>query len=235
MNKNLKKIYLHRQDIKNSTANRFKDEIEIFYRGISLLLDVSEILEHLYPIQDRKTSEGASQSAAWRFLSTSPTSSLRSFECALEGDFSIAKHILRLNLEETLKLAYYAVEPKEALRVINLDRDNDGIRFSELIKALELSESNGLGQLYGQLSNLYTHANLNVTEELVREKNGEIYIAGGPVENYEIFEAILQQLLMFIANIIKYLPISFPLLLEESWFLSGAEFVREVIDLLPKK
>ena len=94
----LNSLRSQRRQIAEQTAKQCSDLIKLFEEGMSLLIDASEILEAREKNINRNTVEGASKTAAWRFLSTLPTSASWSFETALSGDYIIAKNILRLTL-----------------------------------------------------------------------------------------------------------------------------------------
>lgn len=224
---NLDKIKAHRKQIRIQTTQQFEELIALFNSGIILLIDSSNIFAVDDIIQDRSTAQGASETATWRFLSTLPTSVLRSFEAALEGDISIAKSILRLSLEEAIKLAYYVEFPEKALQQITEDRDRDSVGFSDILDKLEFKEGKKLKKLHGVLSNLYLHANLNIPSELLHEENGIKYLAGGPIYLPDQFEAIVNQLLVIIAIAMKYIYKRFPKI-DLKWVGRLLEFLAKV-------
>lgn len=224
-----------RRQIHEQTIRQFGKYLQFFNDGISLLIDASEILESTDKTTDHHTSEGASKTAAWRFLSTLPSSSIWCCEIALSGDYSIAKNILRLTLEETVKLAYYVNFPEKALRQITQDRDKDEVDLAEMLRHLDFEHQKDLIRLHGDLSAFYSHANLNLPTEMVfHEEDSRIRIGGGPRFSPDIFEAIIQQLLILVANALKYIVIRFSGLIEDStWMKRFENYVTTVAEVLP--
>ncbi len=83
----LDNIKTFRRKIAEETTAQFSDLILLFDEGILLLIDASEILEASHKMADHHNAEGASEAAAWRFLSTLPSSATWCFETALSGDY----------------------------------------------------------------------------------------------------------------------------------------------------
>lgn len=185
--------------IYQETIRRLDKYLRLVRDGTSLLIDASEILESEEKSADHRTAEGASKTAAWRFLSTLPTSSFWCCEIAMSGDYGIAKNILRLTLEELVKLAYYVTFPDKALRRVAQDRDSDEVNLADMLHQMDFKQRDGLMRLHGELSAFYSHANLNLPQELVfHELDNSIRIGGGPRFSPNIFEPIIQQLLIII-------------------------------------
>ena len=86
----------------------------------------------------------------------------------------------------------------------------------------------GILNLYGRLSNLYVHANLNLPPEIVYEEKDLAQIGGGSRYIPELFEAIVHQLLILIANALKYVLTRFPVLIEnEKWLHNYLMFLEK--------
>ncbi|MBM3152135.1 MAG: hypothetical protein FJZ96_08035 [Chloroflexi bacterium] len=232
---NLAKLKSLRQKIYQDTTSNFGEHLQLFYEGNSLLLDASDILVSTEKVSDHHTADGASKTATWRFVSTLPTSLYWCCEIAVSGDYGIAKNILRLSLEEFVKLAYYSTFPDKALRQVVRDRDSDEIDLGDMLKQLELEHRSGILRLYGDLSAFYSHANFNLPRELVfEEPEKQIQIGGGPRFSPDLFEPIIQQLIIIVANSIKYVVIRFPYLIDDKvWMGRFEEFVPKAADVLP--
>lgn len=232
---NLETLLAYRQKIHKDTLHLFGDQLDLFNMGISLLLDASDMLVETEKETDHNTGDGASKTAAWRFISTLPASLLWCSETALSGDYGIAKNILRLSLEEFVKMSYYTTFPEKALRQVTRDRDKDEIDLAEMLKQLDLENRQDILKLHGDLSAFYAHANLNLPQELVyRGLENQIQIGGGPRFTPEFFEPIIQQLIIIVANTIKCLVIRFPYVAEnEKWMVRFAVFVPKAADALP--
>lgn len=217
-------LWALRRQISMQTAEKFVELIAVFDDALSLLIDTNAILEGLYKITDHHTSEGASQSAAWRFLSTLPTSIDWCYFAALNGDYGISKNLLRLTLEEAVKLAYYVTFPDKALRQILRGGDNDETNIGNMLKALDSERRSGLMRLHGELSAFYSHANLNLPPELIfKESDGRTVIGGGPRFAPDLFEPIVHQLLILAVNVLRDISIGFPRLTEDSNWLAKFE------------
>lgn len=217
-------LWTLRRQISKRTTEKFAGLIAVFDDAISLLIDANAILEGLYSVTDHHTAEGASQTAAWRFLSTLPTSIGWCYFAALSGDYSISKNLLRLTLEEAVKLAYYVTFPDKALRQILRDSDKDKTNIKNMLKDLGNEQRSGLMRLHGELSAFYSHANLNLPPELIfKEPDGRIVIGGGPRFEPDLFEPIVHQLLILTANALKDILIGFPRLAEDGTWLARFE------------
>ena len=127
-----------RKLIKSQTIDQFTQLITLFEIGISLLVDCTNILKDEGSSLSLETAEGASKYATWRFLSTLPISIVWCFDIAQNGDYLISKNLLRLSIEESIKLAYYATHPGQALRQIVQDRDSDEVNLSYMIEELNI-------------------------------------------------------------------------------------------------
>jgi hypothetical protein len=232
---NLDNLKSLRQKIYRDTTSHFGKYLRLFYEGISLFLDASDILVSTEKVSDHHTMEGASKTAAWRFISTLPTSLFWCCEIAISGDYGIAKNILRLSLEEFVKLAYYVTFPDKALKQVIRDRDNDEADLGDMLKQLDFEHRQNLMRLHGDLSAFYSHANLNLPQELVfHEPEKQIQIGGGPRFSSDLFEPIIQQLIIIVANSIKYIVIRFPYLADnKTWMNRFEEFVPKAADVLP--
>ncbi len=232
---NLDTLRVLRQTIYKDTSKYFENYLEVFHTGMSLVLDASDMLVEKEKESDHRTSDGASKLAAWRFISTMPTSVIWCNETALCGDYGIAKNILRLSLEEFVKLVYYVTFPDKALRQVNHDRDKDEVDLASMLKQLDFEGRQGLLKLHGDLSAFYSHANLNLPQEMVYHIHDEqIQLGGGPRFAPELFEPIIQQLIIIVANTIKYMVIRFPYILDtEEWRVRFEEFVPKAASMLP--
>jgi hypothetical protein len=232
---NLEKLDFLRQKYYQDTIKEFEKQLKVFNEGTLLLMDASDILVDTVEAPDIHTSEGASKIAAWRFLSTLPTSLFWCCDIALKGDYGISKNILRLCLEELVKLAYYVAFPNRALRQVVHEKDSDETDLGEMLMQLDFDKRQDIMKSYGDLSSFYSHANLNLPPEMVYDepKKG-IQIGGGPRYRPDLFEPIIQQLIIFIANSIKVIVIRFPHLLEDkAWKNRFEEFVLKAVDVLP--
>uniref|UniRef100_A0A832H0P1 Uncharacterized protein n=1 Tax=Oscillatoriales cyanobacterium SpSt-402 TaxID=2282168 RepID=A0A832H0P1_9CYAN len=225
-----------RRQIEKQTTKQFGKYLRLFDDGISLLIDATEILESTDKLTNHRTVEGASKTAAWRFLSTLPSSAIWCCETALGGDYGIAKNILRLTLEEAVKLAYYVTFPEQALRQVTQGRDKDDVDLAEMLRQLDLEHKKSLIRLHGELSAFYSHANLNLPAEMVfYEQGGRITIGGGPRFSPDLFEVIVQQLLILMTNALKYVVIRFPGLAENSvWAKRFEAYFPTVAEALPE-
>jgi len=199
---NLDKLKSLRQKFYRDTISDFGKSLQLFYEGVSLLMDASDILVLTEKVSDHHTVDGASKTAAWRFVSTLPTSLYWCCEIAMSGDYGIAKNILRLSLEEFVKLAYYSTFPDKALKQVVRGRDSDEIDLGDMLKQLEFEHRSGILRLHGDLSAFYSHANLNLPHELVFKEHEEIQIGGGPRFSPDLFEPIIQQLIIIVANLL---------------------------------
>ena len=231
----LDNIKAYRLRVMELTTTRFANFLVLFDEGVSLLIDASAILEATHKTTDHHTAKGASEAAAWRFLSTLPTSATWCFETALSGDYGIAKNIIRLTLEETVKLAYYITFPDKALRQVTLDRDKDEVDIADMLKSLEFEHRSGLIRLHGDLSTFYSHANLNLPTELIyQEQETRVLIGGGPRFDPDLFEPIVQQLLILVANALKYILIRFPSVSQNTaWLAQFEKYLPTVAEALP--
>jgi len=231
---NLDKLKSLRQKFYRDTISDFGKSLQLFYEGVSLLMDASDILVLTEKVSDHHTVDGASKTAAWRFVSTLPTSLYWCCEIAMSGDYGIAKNILRLSLEEFVKLAYYSTFPDKALKQVVRGRDSDEIDLGDMLKQLEFEHRSGILRLHGDLSAFYSHANLNLPHELVFKEHEEIQIGGGPRFSPDLFEPIIQQLIIIVANSIKYVVIRFPYLMDDKpWMNRFEKFVPKAADVLP--
>lgn len=228
----IEQIRLPRQEVFNKTKKLFPKEIELFEEGISLLLECMENLQPEGEKTDKNTPDGASKFAIWRFLSTLPISLTWCLDIALCGDYMIAKNILRLSLEETIKLSYYSAFPNSALDQITKSRDSDDIRLSKMIKKLELEQQEGILGLYKDISNYYSHANLNLPPEILYEENQEIQIGGGSRFIQKTFRGIVSQLLILIAHTLKFTLLRYHQLLENDLWMKKTRLFLENIDYL---
>lgn len=104
-----------------------------------------------------------------------------------------------------------------------------------MLKQLDFDKRQDLTKLYGDLSSFYSHANLNVPQELVYDEPEKgIQIGGGPRYRPDLFEPIIQQLIIIVANSIKFIVIRFPHLLNDmTWKNRFEEFVPKAADVLP--
>lgn len=107
-------LWTIRQRIAQRTTEGYADLVVVVDSAISFLIDTVATLEGFYKVTEHHTAEGASQAASWRFLSTLPTSVSWCYYIALRGDYGIAKNLLRLSLEEAVKLSYYVAFPDRA-------------------------------------------------------------------------------------------------------------------------
>ncbi len=232
---NLETLDTLRQKYYQDTIKQFGGQLQVFNEGVLLLMDAGDILVDTEKAPDIHKSEGASKFAAWRFLSTLPTSLFWSCDIALKGDYGISKNILRLSLEELVKLAYFVTFPDRALRQVVHERDSDETDLAEMLQQLDFDKRQELMKLYGDLSSFYSHANLNLPQELVYDKPEKgIQIGGGPRYRPDLFEPIIQQLIIIVANSIKFIVIRFPHLLNDmTWKNRFEEFVPKAADVLP--
>ncbi len=231
----LDKLKAYRRQVSEQTASQFAALLRLYDEGVSLLVDASGILESKNRVTDHHTADGASQAAAWRFLSTLPSSAIWCCETAIGGDYGIAKNILRLVLEETVKLAYYVSFPDRALKQVTLDSDKDEVNLGDMLRQLEFEHRSGLMRLWSDLSTYYVHANLNLPPELIyHEKGGAVLIGGGPRLDPGLFEPIMHQLLILITNALKYILIRFPSVAEDNaWLARFEKYVPAVAEALP--
>lgn len=229
---NLDKIKRSEKQIAEQTTKQFPVILQLFDDGISLLVDATAILEGSSKAINHHTQDGASQTAAWRFLSTLPISANCSFQIALAGNYLVAKHILRLALEETVKLGYYVTFPEQALQQIVRDSDNDHISLGRMLQQLDPQNQRGFIKLHGYLSTGYSHANLNLPPELLSTADGKpIYISGGPCFLPDVFEPIAQQLLILVANAVKFTLKRFPILFENAnWTARALAFIKSILE-----
>jgi hypothetical protein len=229
---NLDKIKNSEKQIAEQTTKQFPAIMQLFDEGISLLVDATTILEDSSKAINQHTQDGASQTAAWRFLSTLPISANYSFQIALAGNYLVAKHILRLALEETIKLGYYVSFPEQALQQIVRDSDNDHVNLSRMLQQLDPENRLELIKLHAHLSKAYSHANLNLPPELLFTADGKpIYISGGPCFLPDVFKAIAQQLLILVANALKFILKRFPILFENAiWTARALAFIKSILE-----
>jgi hypothetical protein len=217
-----------RQEIYNKSKQQFAEIIELLENGIDLVVKCTEILQPEGDVTDRNTPDGASKFAVWRFVSTLPISATWCLDTALCGDYSISKNILRLSLEETIKLSYYSAFPDSALKQITRSRNNDEISIPKMLDQLELDHRKGILSLYGDISNFYSHANLNLPSELVYDEGGKISIGGGSRFIPSTFEAIVFQLIILIGNALKFVTFRYEILLKnDDWMKTFRFFLEE--------
>ena len=232
---NLDKLAYLRQKYYRDSKNQFSVYLNTFYDGLSLFIDASDLLVETEKVSNHHTVEGASKTAAWRFISTLPTSLFWCCEISLSGDYAIAKNILRLTLEEFVKLAYYVTFPEKALRQVAHGSEKDEVDLNNMLKEMDFEHRKNLMRLHGELSIYYSHANYNLPQELIFQESGKRpQIGGGPHYSSDLFEPIIQQLIIIIANSIKYMVNRFPYLLEnETWLKRFEGFVTNADNILP--
>ena len=224
----LKGIREVRGVIANQTISHFPELVRLVETGIELLRESNWLVKPRDGSVNLKTSEGASKVAVWRFLSTLPISTTWCLDIALCGDYLISKNILRLALEESIKLIYYSAFPEHALKQIARSRSKDVITIPQMLKRIELAQEKGLLELYGNLSNFYAHANLNLPPELIYEEEGKVLIGGGSRFLPAIFEAICQQLIILLGNALKFVLLRFPeLKRDHEWMERFKSFIEE--------
>jgi hypothetical protein len=198
------------KQIQRKSISEFRTLIDLVEEGISLLIKTTEFLEKLEPSIDKNTEAGASKAAAWRFLSTLPTTAILTLEASECGLIALAKYLLRLCLEESISLAFYVELPNEALSQINRDTDRDKIDFGEKVERLNLPFAKEIKKLWGGLSSVYSHANLVIQHELMaKDDDGNVYLVGGPIYLPDQFQAIQKQLLIILGNALKYILFRF--------------------------
>ena len=87
-----------------------------------------------------------------------------------------------------------------------------------------MEDSRDIEKLRGGLSNLYSHANLNLPDELLfLEEPGRVLIGGGPRFIREEFGAIVHHLLVYMGRALIYLVVRFPSLPETGKWLTRTE------------
>ena len=206
--------------------------IKLFGSGANLLIDANRSVQAESRLLDHKTQEGSSKLAVWRFLSMLPISLAWCFDTALCGDYGISKNILRLSLEETIKLIYYSEFPEAAHKQVVYSKDTDLVNISDMLKELNIPAKRGFLKLYGNLSNFYCHANFNIPPEIAYEENGNISIGGGSRYLPDTFENIVKQLLQLNANALKYTANRFPVILEDLEFLTKLNnYIQSMIEI----
>jgi hypothetical protein len=199
-----------RGEVVKKTRSNHELLIHLFNTGINLLINANKFLQPEADSIDPMTSEGSSKIAVWRFLSTLPISLTWSFDTALCGDYGISKNILRLSLEESIKLAYYSEFPESALKQVVHSKDKDEKNISEMLKDLDLPQKSGLLKLHGNLSNFYAHANFNIPPEIAYDENESVAIGGGSRYDPDIFKSIVKQLMILNCVVFKYIYHRFP-------------------------
>jgi len=219
---------LVRTAMRRKTEETFPELLDAVREAIELLIDATEVLVNSGARGEHRSPEGASRSAVWRFLSTLPSSATWCLEASVSGDSYIAKALLRLCLEEAVKLAYYGEQPAAALRQVMSGKTADETEIDEMIRALAPAREKEYMRLWGHLSNLYVHANLNLPPELIYEaESGEPQIGGGPRFDPQLFQPIAEQLLAFIVTALFAAARRFPELSGDS---KWAEKVHNLVD-----
>ncbi|MEW6083306.1 MAG: hypothetical protein AB1607_01805 [Chloroflexota bacterium] len=134
-----------------------------------------------------------------------------------------------------MKLAYYVTFSDKALKEIVRDRDRNEINLGDMLIQLDFEHRQNLMRLHGDLSAFYSHANLNLPRELVfQEPEKHILIGGGPRFSPDLFEPIIQQLIIIVANSIKYIVKRFSYLVDNKmWMHRFEEFVLKAANVLP--
>jgi hypothetical protein len=228
-------IAQYRRGIYEKTVSEFPRYVQLHNEAIALLIDASGILEKLGMGANHDTAEGASKSAAFRFMSSIPTTAHWIIESARSGDYGISKSLLRLLLEESVKLAFYVQFPIEALKQVVRDRDTDDVDLSDMLDRLNIEKKAGVLRLHGQLSALYVHANLNLPTELLdKQADGKIFLVGGPRYRADLFEPIAQQILILLVNTIKSILQRFPEVGEDTaWSVRLGAILPHIIEVLP--
>lgn len=104
-----------------------------------------------------------------------------------------------------------------------------------MLKELGNEKRTGVMRLHGDLSAFYSHANLNLPPELIyKEPDGRIVIGGGPRFDLDLFEPIVHQLLILIANALKDALLGFPKLAEHGeWSARFKETVSAMAAVIP--
>ncbi len=232
---NLDNLKTSRQQIYRDTMHQFGKQLHLFQEGCLLLMDASDILVDTEKKADHHTAEGASKSAAWRFISTLHTSLFWCCETALNGDYAISKNILRLSLEEMIKLEYYVAFPDMALKQVEQDSDKDEVNLAQMLRELDFEDRQNLLKVYGNLSALYAHANFNLPPELVfHELDNQTRIGGGPRFSPDFFDPIIHHLIAIVANSLRCVVIRFPYLADnQTWMNQLENFGARVTGIYP--
>lgn len=230
-------LRVHRNAISRETSNRFPKHLAALAQAVNLLIDATEVIQRSEQRADHHTPEGASKFAVWRFLSAIPSAASLCIEAASAGDYFEAKTLLRLILEEAVKLAYYAEHPDDALRQVERSRDKDDIGLSLVVAQVAKDRGSGLMRLHGYLSAYYSHANVNIPPELIYLDDPQHpQIGGGPRFAPDLFEPIAQQLLLLVANALHAATKRFPSLDEDPrWSASFGSFTMSAASLMPDK
>jgi len=147
-------------EIEKITFEQHKEDLELCFDGISLFLTVEEILqgtEYKY-----STPVEAARSLLWRYLVSVPSTAYVCLRCAIQGQHRIAKNLLRILIEETVSIRYFAENFERAYMVIN-SSIKSGIpkepKLSTKLRKIDSKSKKSLITLYDAISDGTSHAN----------------------------------------------------------------------------